>query len=360
MAAVRVTCTECDATLKLASAPPPGKKVKCPKCKALFVPPVEEEDEDAEDVDRPVKTAARQATGPKPKPKAAVKPAPEPEKKKDDDDDDSGGTYALLETDEPKPKKREKDADDDDDDEDEEEEDDPTKINYAPDESIKDLRGPATVRVNKPCNFLMMCGAVGFIGWLLVLVIAVIAVFLPVQNDPGKDEQGNRIQGHAIVPALGAVAKSVDFSEPQMSDFEKEYFKEQEAAAAAAKSNLIAMFTANMILFLVMFGLAGFGMLWGFLIMVGGVKVINLESRAWGFVSAVMVMFPFHTLGPIMLLTMVLSVIFISMLEDAELAGMFISIFVPLLCLLNIGVGVYMIVTLLHEEVVAGFEYKAD
>src|SRR5262245_65075088 len=68
---VRITCPDCDATLKLAKAPAPGKKVKCPKCEALFVPSDEEKAE-ADDPDRPVKTAARKAKGPKPKPKAAA------------------------------------------------------------------------------------------------------------------------------------------------------------------------------------------------------------------------------------------------------------------------------------------------
>jgi hypothetical protein len=37
MAAI-LTCPECDATLKLAAEPAPGKKVKCPKCEAIFEP----------------------------------------------------------------------------------------------------------------------------------------------------------------------------------------------------------------------------------------------------------------------------------------------------------------------------------
>jgi zinc-ribbon domain len=33
-----LNCPECDATLKLAAPPPEGKKVRCPKCQAVFVP----------------------------------------------------------------------------------------------------------------------------------------------------------------------------------------------------------------------------------------------------------------------------------------------------------------------------------
>jgi predicted Zn finger-like uncharacterized protein len=340
--AVRITCPECDATLKLAKAPAPGKKVKCPKCEALFVPSSEKDA--ADDPDRPVKTAARKATGPKPKPKAA---AVKPEAKHDDDDDDGRSTYAVIEEDKPK------EEDDDDD-------DDKPEIEYGLDETVKDPRGPCQVRVNRPAGLLMMCGAAGFIGWLIVLVIAIIAVFLPVQNDPGKDEQGNRIQGQGIGAGVSAVAKTVDVTEPKMSDKEKELIADQKAASEAAKVNMIAWFTANVIIFLIMLGVAGLGMTWAFLVMVGGVKVANMESRAWGIVSSILVMFPVHTLGPIMLVTLLISVVFIKMLEDAGLAALFCSVLIPVICLANLAVGVYMLVTLLSEEVRAGFEYKPE
>ena len=39
-----LTCPECDAVLKMANAMPAGKKVKCPKCEAVFPVPTEEEE----------------------------------------------------------------------------------------------------------------------------------------------------------------------------------------------------------------------------------------------------------------------------------------------------------------------------
>jgi len=67
--AIVLTCPECEASLKLASRPAPGKKVRCPKCQAIFAPeepearrqsaerpaapvrsrPAEDEDEEEED-----------------------------------------------------------------------------------------------------------------------------------------------------------------------------------------------------------------------------------------------------------------------------------------------------------------------
>jgi predicted Zn finger-like uncharacterized protein len=43
MATINVTCPECQANLKIPDIIAPGKKIRCPKCKATFVLPVEEE-----------------------------------------------------------------------------------------------------------------------------------------------------------------------------------------------------------------------------------------------------------------------------------------------------------------------------
>lgn len=38
MSAIRLTCPECDATVRLSRDVSPGKKVRCPKCDAVFSP----------------------------------------------------------------------------------------------------------------------------------------------------------------------------------------------------------------------------------------------------------------------------------------------------------------------------------
>jgi hypothetical protein len=53
--ATLLSCPECDATLKLAAPPPEGKRVKCPKCEAVFVPEAVEERRVS--ADRPVAPA---------------------------------------------------------------------------------------------------------------------------------------------------------------------------------------------------------------------------------------------------------------------------------------------------------------
>jgi hypothetical protein len=39
-----LTCPECDASLKLKAPPAPGKKIRCPKCEAIFAPPDDGDD----------------------------------------------------------------------------------------------------------------------------------------------------------------------------------------------------------------------------------------------------------------------------------------------------------------------------
>lgn len=72
---VLITCPQCDAKLKVAALPPPGKKMRCPKCESIFAP---EQPQDEDDSPKPAP------------PKAAPAPAAAPsfKKKRDEDDDD--------------------------------------------------------------------------------------------------------------------------------------------------------------------------------------------------------------------------------------------------------------------------------
>lgn len=106
MASLSFTCPNCAKILRLAQRPAPGKKIRCPGCKDVFVPELDAEEDEAIEEDRP---------------KAKVNAAPDddsdeedeapPRKKvrtRDDDDDD----------DRPRRKKARDDDDDVDDDDD--------------------------------------------------------------------------------------------------------------------------------------------------------------------------------------------------------------------------------------------------
>ena len=59
-----VTCTECNAKLRLKNSPTPGKKIICPKCKSSFTIPepeevVEELELETEEEQEPVRTKSK-------------------------------------------------------------------------------------------------------------------------------------------------------------------------------------------------------------------------------------------------------------------------------------------------------------
>ena len=167
MATSRITCPDCRSVLKPARPLADGKKVKCPKCGKMFTTPglVEEVVEVEEEQPRKSKASAK-------KPKAAVKktaPAPAPKKTADDDgEDDGGGIYGTVQ------------------DEEKADEDKP-QIEYAPDMSIKDLRGPAQAAVVRPSNYLLLIGGVSA---LLDILIICVCFWPMVFSEHLKDHAG--------------------------------------------------------------------------------------------------------------------------------------------------------------------------
>src|SRR5262245_47854314 len=129
MSLTKLVCPECSKVLKPARPVAPGKKVRCPKCDAVFVAGEEEDGEagialaDDEEAKPKKKPAPAKAKAAKDKPDAkAKKPAASEEEE---------GAYVLS-----------KDGDDD----------EKPDIEYAPNQSIKDLRGPAVAMLTSPTN----------------------------------------------------------------------------------------------------------------------------------------------------------------------------------------------------------------
>ncbi|MBI1914248.1 MAG: hypothetical protein HYS12_05860 [Planctomycetes bacterium] len=153
MAVVKIDCPECGATLKPAKPLTPGKKVRCPKCDNVFVVPGAEDEEEQEAPARKAKTAAGKASR---KPAPAEEPAPPPPAKAVEDEDE-GGIYGVIQ--QPGEEK--------------EEEDRKPKVEYAPDLSVKNPRGPATAAVAVPSN-----GILGFGALLALLSVGTLCVDL--------------------------------------------------------------------------------------------------------------------------------------------------------------------------------------
>jgi phage FluMu protein Com len=180
--AVSFKCPHCGKLLRTASAPAPGKKIKCPACTEPFLPkingaaastaiqkkpavkaPPPPDDDDDEDEDRPAK--ARKAAPPL---KAKRRP--------DDDDEDDD-----------RPRKRGRDDDDDEDDDDrprgrrDDEEDD--------DERARKKKKKGKAQKSKLPLIL------GLVGGVLVLLIGVVAVVMLMRPGSTKGPTAGKAPG---------------------------------------------------------------------------------------------------------------------------------------------------------------------
>ncbi len=198
MAVSKLTCPECKAVLKPAKPVPAGKTVKCPECGTRF-------------------SAAGEAPDvPLKKPKAAVAAAPKPKKTADKnaapkkpvstkaDDGEEGGTYGYMQ-------------------EDVVAEEDKPAIEYAPDMSTKDLRGPAASALVAPSNWLIVVGSLGFFGWLGVLVLILIPTLFPIDLDVGDKTTAKPVIG--LEHGLSTVMDEMDPTpEPKIDHGMKTFF----------------------------------------------------------------------------------------------------------------------------------------
>ncbi len=199
MTVSKVTCPECSTVLRPAKPLAAGKKIKCPKCETIFTVKDDEEDEAA-----PRKPAAEKKTskagavkqgGGKPAAKAPVKE--EPAKKKDDDDD--VGVYGVFKDEDDEEEQVEEKGKGRGRDREKVEKKKKPKIDYAPDLSIKDLRGPAVAIVMPSTNKLTLVGFMGFIGWLVLMVLLIIPAVFPIHSE----KEGDVLK---LGPGLGSAA----------------------------------------------------------------------------------------------------------------------------------------------------------
>jgi hypothetical protein len=269
--------------------------------------------------------------------KPAAKPAPK-KQKGDDDEEESGGTYAFLGeghgTDQVKP-----------------------DIEYAPDMSIKDLRGPAQAAVVRPSNWLILCGVLGFLGWLGFLVILLIPIVFPLDTDDGKRKEAPMITAGL---AAGAQPGAGEWTPPRQVGEKK---KDEDLAttfftvfgvnlAEVAYFELWLMILTALPLVLCM--------AYSAVLTLGAVKMQNLESRGWGIASSIMVMLPING-GGLAALVALFGQFFLKILfDEPETVNGIISVLTSLLWLGQVGIGVWALMTLMKPEVIAGYEYVAE
>ena len=337
MAVTKLTCPKCGTVLRPAKPLAEGKKVKCPKCATLF------------GVGGPAAGAAAK----KPEPAAAKKAPPKgpalPRPGKDDDDEDSGGIYSYI---------KDEAADNE---EDEDGKPKKPQINYAPDLSIKDLRGPAQSAVMKPSNALIFVGIMGFLGWLGLIVVLLIPVLFPLKDD---DEDKPR-PAKSVGPGLAAAAQgtaSSPFGGPRPSGDDKDKKKDEEGKSAFDVAGMDFGLLAVFVWWLLILALLPLilGMVYCAIVTLGAVKMQNLESRAWGIASSILVLLPLTT-GGLMLLTAFLCNWLLNMLFDDPSFSMYIAIvLMSIQTAIALATGVWNLVVLMRPEVIEGFEYVPE
>lgn len=125
----RYPCPECGAVLRPKNPVAPGKKIRCPKCEAVFAPAADEEEP------RKKKKTAVSAT-----PQAAPKPKPKPKPPTGDDDDEEGGNYGFASDPDEEAGGKKK-----------------PKVEYGSlrDKFAKSNRGPAMAKLTIPANWMM-------------------------------------------------------------------------------------------------------------------------------------------------------------------------------------------------------------
>ncbi len=355
MASSRLTCPECNATLKPAQPVPDGKKVKCPKCGVPFVAPgaVPAEVFELVEEDQP---PAKQKAAPAPAKKAAAKKAV-PKKgaaKKPSDDDEEGGTYSVLPGEAPG-----------------DEDDEKEKIDYAPDMSIKDLRGPAVGWIMRPSTWLLKCGVAGVLGWLGLIVAILIPILFPL---PGGEEKPALAIGRgveAMAPGLGGgggmgggmmggMGMGMGQGAPQQQGGPSEK-KEIKEAEEEEYENCFRVFGLDLrALAAVVITISVFGVFYSALIVVGSIKMQNMESRAWGMTAAILSLIPINVLGLELLSYILVFFLLMVFMKAAAITVVWIWIGVNSLYVMSIVGGIWSIVVLNKEEVVAGYEYVPD
>ena len=354
MSLTKLVCPECSKVLKPASPVAPGKKVRCPKCQVIFVAAAGDDEEEGgaeqeDGADRPKKK----------KKKAAAKP--EAAAKKSASAEDEEGAYSLVR--------------------DEEDQDNP-KISYAPDTSIKDLRGPAVAALMGPTNWLIRSGFIGVFGCIALILLLAIPALLPVHEDDNPEarqalpmmkvnkgfgsgnptvQQGGGPGG--VVPPGGQQQQPADGE--KKDQLPKNKLEEPPSVTYVCYFfDFGSLCDLNPLLFLL--SLIPFILLgcYSAAICVGGIKAQNLESRGWGMTASIMAMLPLNTVCANIALAIVFKFFVYLVLDYSDDLAIFLvgtwliisHVIFPLSC----GSGIWTLITLNKPEVLEGFQYEGE
>lgn len=318
MASQRITCPDCKSVLRPAKPVPDGKKVKCPQCGAMFTTPGLRDEEERPRKQGPSKQKGKVAI------KKANSPPPAPKPPADDDDDEGGGIYSYV--------SEEQVADED-----------KQQIEYAPDLSIKDLRGPAQAAVVAPSNYILLVAGLSCLADILIICYA----FWPmVFSESVVDWQGVLTKHYEAEKKKDAVQRVSGIKEyKDLKDEDLEIVHEAEIVEKRKRFILMGVY----IVLLIYNGIT----------IIGAVKMQNLESRGWGIAASIMNLLPMGASG--------LSGLFFGVFYNTigawilDEMNIYYSIGLGVLpYLVAIYIGVWSLRTLMSQEVIDGFEYIAE
>jgi len=328
----RITCPDCKSVLKPAKPVPDGKKVKCPKCGNTFTTPglveevfevVEEADEappKAKGMDRKGKAALKKKTG-------GAKPTAK-KKKRFDDDEESGGVYSFAGS------------------TGQEENEDKPEINYAPDMSIKDLRGPAQAAVVKPSNHMLLLGGLSALASIFLICVS----FWPMVFSEHILDHEEVLEAHYKKTGDKDAATKIKGIPKDRKDLKKDDAATVEQEEDDRRTHLF-----------ILMGISIFVLIYNAIEIVGAVKLQNLESRRWGIASSIMMLLPFGTGGLSMLIGGGFYFTLGALLfDDPDMRALYCYVLGGIVYLIAIAVGVSSLRTLMSQEVIDGFEYVAD
>jgi hypothetical protein len=322
MAETKITCPECGKVLRPAKPIPAGKRVKCPQCSAMFVP-AEEDDASAAVSKSPAKSAARAKTAAQAKPTAKKAADDKPPKAKsvpkpnDDDDEDNVGSssYEFI---------------------DDHRKDDEPEIDYVPDTTIKDLRGPAQAAIMRPSNWIIRSGVVGFISYFAIMVIFTVPIIFPVPKPTNAD-------GSPVVE--------------KKDDKDKDKDKGSMFMIFGWDLMDVTDYPAWVIMLLVLGCICG--ITYCAIVTYGGVQMQTMNSRAWGMVASILVMLPVHTLGFYGLISIAFTFVW-NLLFSADDIYWVMPVHTLAAFGTNLGIGIWGLVTLLSPDVIEGYEYVPE
>jgi predicted Zn finger-like uncharacterized protein len=325
MASERITCPDCKSVLKPAKPVPDGKKVRCPKCGNQFTTPGLLEEEVIQVVEEEL--PRKKAPGKK-KAKTGIKKAsghtPPRKKPIDDDDEDGGGIYSFVGAN--------KTTD---------EEGGRPEIEYAPDMSIKDLRGPAQSAVVKPSNFILLINGLSVLANIFLICVQ----FWPMVFSESCVDWKKVLSKHY----------KEDQNEVKRVEGIKEFkeVKDKDLAIVQDAEEIEKQWRFGMMgVFLVL-------LVYNAIVIVGAVKMQNLESRRWGIVSSIMTLLPMGAGGFGYLIYFAFTATIGGWLLD-ELADPYGMGLGALPYLFAIHVSVTSLRVLMSQEVIDGFEYVPD